>query len=193
VGGQNANALAPYYTIMDMATYIDVDPTRSGQAVLDAGRIMFKAGSRVNTSQAIAFKSAKTYCVAPVTLDTAAGPSAGGLDFWAVGVDCCQGSGAEFRCGDVGDRRAYAGVRLLDSQDRAYYRLALQQAETTYGFRVAHPLFIHWTRDPIAATGSLLEAVGRRLVWQGSIYASVQATLCAVMLFMGSARPKAAG
>jgi len=67
-------------------------------------------------------------------------------------VDCCKGSGEEFHCGAVDDRRAYAGLRLLDgtsSQDRAYFRLAVQQAEATYNIQANHPILLYWMQDPL--------------------------------------------
>mmetsp|Transcript_39157 Transcript_39157/g.112601 ORF Transcript_39157/g.112601 Transcript_39157/m.112601 type:complete len:315 (+) Transcript_39157:135-1079(+) len=173
LGSTNAKGLSRYYDMISMATYVDVNPDVSGRQYVDAGRVLFEPGSYVDTSRAIAFKSTSTYCVAPITLRTADGTAAA-HDFWAAGVDCCAGTGANFRCGDVLNKRAYAGMRVLDSDSRAFFRLAVQEAEAQYGIRAERPIFVEWMADPIGEITSLWETVGHRLLFQVLVFSAVQ-------------------
>lgn len=61
-----------------------------------------------------------------------------------------QGTGENFTCGDVFNKRAYAGMRLLDSDRRPYYRLAVQEAEAQFGIRADRPMFFEWRYDPVS-------------------------------------------
>uniref|UniRef100_A0A7S4RKJ3 Uncharacterized protein n=1 Tax=Alexandrium monilatum TaxID=311494 RepID=A0A7S4RKJ3_9DINO len=152
VGMQNSAMRGPYDIFTSMGMYFDVDPDepRISYQIADAGRVFFLPGARVETQMAKGFRSGSTYCVAPVSLGRTR-PRAT-YAFWAVGVDCCPGSGSdiEFRCGDVSNPRAYAGMRLMDEGQRPFFRLAVQQAEATYKIRAPHPIFLHWVQDPIA-------------------------------------------
>jgi len=81
-------------------------------------------------------------------------------DFWAVGKDCCdlqsdQGGFAEFKCGQYDNPHARGGIRVVRDEDRAFFRLAVQQAQSAYQIKAIHPLFFHWVADPVAETFSL--------------------------------------
>jgi hypothetical protein len=45
---------------------------------------------------------------------------------------------------------------MRDDQ-RAFYQLAVQQAESKYNIRANHPLFFHWTQDPDQDTENFKE------------------------------------
>jgi len=152
VGKYNFATIGPYYYMGTMNTYVDVDPARtSGQLTVDAGRVLFVPGAHLDVSRSMGFRSSSIYCVAPIV----PGPSPNGTsevasyDYWAVGVDCCSGQQADFHCGEA-DLHAGAGMRLLDDSQRPYFRMAVQQAEATYGLTARHPIFLHWMRDPVA-------------------------------------------
>ncbi|CAK0824554.1 unnamed protein product, partial [Prorocentrum cordatum] len=53
-------------------------------------------------------------------------PESGSVDFWAVGMDCCNQTSGEFWCGQVSNPRARAGMRMLRDDSRPFYALAVQ-------------------------------------------------------------------
>jgi len=74
-------------------------------------------------------------------------PESGTFDFWAVGTNCCEGK--VFKCGEVDNPLARAGMRLLSDNQRPFYLLAVQAWSATYGLPVKHPLFFEWVKDPV--------------------------------------------
>lgn len=131
-----------FYTYRDLATYNDIDPsTDKGQSYMDVGQIYFKEGSKVERAEMMAYKSALTYCVAPITAQTLWNtgseaietggpmkiPDSGTVDFWAVGTDCCSTQDRSFNCGDANNTNARAGLRLLRDDARPFYFLAVQE------------------------------------------------------------------
>jgi len=136
-----------YYNIKNMNVFSHVDPTRMhGGQLQDAGIINFLDGAFVDTSKSMGFKNIDTYCVAPVSYGD--GPSGDmAVDFWVVGKDCCSGSQADFHCPYFNTPNANGALRVLADSDRAYYRLAVQQAEATYRIQATHPLFFEWVPD----------------------------------------------
>jgi len=94
-------------------------------------------------------------------------PESGTIDFWAVGMDCCNQTSGEFWCGQVGNPQARAGMRMLRDDSRSFYALAVQvwaakrcpeNENTVHGVRAQqpliclpakHPLFFYWVVDPI--------------------------------------------
>lgn len=153
VAGQSnfSRHMQPFYDVINLNTYTSVDPSRMlGQQVMDGGHISFIPGTRLDLSRAIGFKNDKTYCVAPITLGTAPLTT---YDFWAVGTDCCTGEGGvDFQCGEFNNQAARSGLRLMRDEQRSFFRLAVQQAESTYSIRATHPIFLYWMQDNLAAT-----------------------------------------
>jgi len=140
--------MQPFYDVENLNTYPSVDPSKDkGQQLMDAGRVYFTDGSRLDYSKAMAFKNLDLYCVAPITLGPAQLSS---YDFWAVGVNCCSGVRNDFHCGEYDNPHAKSGLRLMKDEQRPYYRLAVQQAESTYEIKAEHPLFFVWMQDPIS-------------------------------------------
>jgi len=154
--------MKPYMQIMTMNNYQDVDPLlmRGGQ-LQDAGLVRFVNNSKIDISKAMGFRNYDMYCVAPISVEgpsQASDPLAPGLlnqgvattelDFWVVGKNCCNEHGRGINCQgfDVG---GLSGMRLTDDSDRAFYRLAVQEAEALYGIRANHPIFFNWVRDPM--------------------------------------------
>jgi len=77
-------------------------------------------------------------------------PASGTIDFWAVGKDCCDASGANFKCGAVDNPRARAGLRMLRDDIRPFFLMAVQEWSAWVGEPAKHPLFFYWVEDPVA-------------------------------------------
>jgi len=177
VGNRNFRVnTQPYFDIIALNQYQGVDVARMrGQELMDAGRVNFVEGTHVDTSRAMAFVNFNTYCAAPIVITSGSvegTPALAAYDFWAVGKDCCQtlpGGGVDFRCGTFESREARGGIRLLANEDRAFYRLAVQQAESTYALRAVHPLFFHWVEKPDEITESYMTEAHKTML--ASIFA----------------------
>jgi len=141
--------MGPFYDVNNLNTYTLIDPaTRDGREVMDGGRVTFMAGTRLDLNKAIGFKNVDTYCVAPISKGPA---NLMTYDFWAVGINCCSGNEADFRCGDYNNPGVFAGLRLMQDSERPFFRLAVQQAEAAFNIKANHPLFYYWTQDPLSA------------------------------------------
>jgi len=142
--------MQPFYDVNTLNSYVSVDPSKMpGQQVMDAGRITFAQGSRLDTTKAMAFKNLDVYCVAPIVSGNSSGTTSS-YDFWAVGLNCCSGAPGDFSCGEYSNPLAASGLRVMREDQRSFYRLAVQQAEAAYGIKARHPLFLYWMQDPIA-------------------------------------------
>lgn len=144
--------MKPYFQISTLNMYTDVNVAQlKGSQLMDAGRIYFKRGTGIDMTRAMGFKSSEIYCAAPIVIGAAGSsgkPLLASYDFWAVGKNCCSGVSSDFRCGAYNVPTARAGLRLIREDERAFYRLAVQQAEAAYGIKATHPLFFEWVEDP---------------------------------------------
>mmetsp|Transcript_42510 Transcript_42510/g.98536 ORF Transcript_42510/g.98536 Transcript_42510/m.98536 type:complete len:328 (+) Transcript_42510:85-1068(+) len=143
--------LRPYYDSSNLNKYDNVDPGEySGQQMMDAGQINFVKGVSPDRSKAMGFRDRDMYCVTPITKSAGVAPASGFYDFWAVGINCCSGAPHEFHCSEYDNKYAHSGLRLVDQDKQAFYRLAVQQAEAAYSISAPHPIFVHWLQDPNA-------------------------------------------
>jgi len=137
-----------FYDMENLNTYPSVNPARErGQELMDAGRVHFSDGTGLDMRKAMSFKSSDVYCVVPIVHGEEELTS---YDFWAVGVNCCSGLSSDFRCGEFNNPHARSGLRLMADDQRPFFRLAVQQAESAYSIRATHPLFFTWLQDPAA-------------------------------------------
>jgi len=147
------NFLRPFKQIHDLKELNHVDVAKErGQNLMDAGIIHFAESNHIEGHMAWHFKHRSLYCVAPLVAQGP--PSTLSYDFWAVGKDCCALSSSDFRCGQWNAQGATGAIRVMDSEDLAFYRLAVQQAETLYDISATHPVFVYWSEDPSAQVKS---------------------------------------
>jgi len=150
--------LEPFYEVNTMNSYPAVDPSKMpGQQVMDAGRMIFVPGSKLDLKKAMVFRNVDTYCVAPIVSGNQTKGSVASYDFWAVGLNCCSGKSGNFGCGEYNNPHASAGLRVMRDDQRAFYRLAVQQAEATYNIKAKHPLFFYWLQDPGAEVSAYMD------------------------------------
>lgn len=147
----------PYLEIKDLKVIGHLDASKElGQNVMDAGIVYFANGNKIDATRSWHFKQNTVYCVAPIIKGEAgkAVPETQSFDFWAVGKDCCSVSSSDFRCGAYNNPLARSAIRVLNDEDRKYYRLAVEQAETLYGVMATHPIFFEWSQDPLEVVNS---------------------------------------
>eukprot|EP00932_Pfiesteria_piscicida_P005223 SRR837773.15129.p1 GENE.SRR837773.15129~~SRR837773.15129.p1 ORF type:complete len:356 (-),score=105.51 SRR837773.15129:63-986(-) len=179
LGNSNFNGtMQMYFNMRSLNNYTQVSPARMrGQQLMDAGVLQFVPGTRLDITRSSGFKNNKMYCVAPITVGDV---QLATYDFWAVGTDCCLGLAGGFHCPNFNNPHANGGLRLMNDEDRAFYRLAVQQAEATYNIKAVHPLFFEWSVDPMATVdGWKLSGRNECVVWL-STYLIFQTFLVAV-------------
>lgn len=139
----------PYLQLSDLKVAKNVDASRaSGENYMDTGVIYFGKGNDIDSQRTSHFKLGTMYCVAPIVTNGAT-PETLSYDFWVVGKDCCAVGASDFRCGAWSTGSARAGIRVMSDEDQTYYRLAVDQALTTYNIASQHPLFFEWAVDPL--------------------------------------------
>jgi len=154
------------YDINAMSSYVGVNPsTMRGQELMDAGEVQFAEGTNLDLKYANGFKNTDVYCVAPITFKDGV---LAAYDFWAVGKNCCSDDSSltDFKCGEYQGTGLKGGLRMVEDSDRDFYRLAVQQAQSTYALKAIHPLFFAWTADPSELLASE-ERVGYQWVLAG--------------------------
>jgi len=144
--------MQPFYDVENLSTYPSVNPAREkGQQLMDSGRVYFADGTFLDTKKSMSFKNLDLYCVAPIVSGKAQMAS---YDFWAIGINCCSGISSDFRCGEFNNPHARSGLRLMREDQRPFFRLAVQQAESKHNLKAIHPLFFYWMQDPVAELNS---------------------------------------
>lgn len=196
IGSRNYHAtFAPYTVASQGRSYKDVSPGASASSHADAGTILFKNGTVLDDSKAVGLRLyGRTYCAAPVSTKQAASaqPEAGApgpaVQFWAVGLDCCEKRG-NFNCDDAGDADAKGGVALYAPDDgeealmrqifaprifRKGYARAIEGATALYGLQSASsPVLVRWVKEPDSLMQGWL--IASTMVWLVStiIYAGL--------------------
>jgi hypothetical protein len=163
----------PFYDMSGLNYAPSVNPSQSGQAYMDVGRMIFTKGSQLDTTRAMGVRISKTFCVAPV-VDPSVPDSQREYDFWAVGTDCCGSVQPQtgWLCGEISNPLANGGMRLMTDESRAHYRMAIQEAEATYGLKSKHPIFLTWMQDPTGEMASWRDN-GLRMYLEGVFAFSV--------------------
>lgn len=167
------SVMHPSYEAEHLATYSNVDPSSEklrfgedaptrGRRFQDAGTIYFRSEAVVDVNRSASFKMGDLYCVAPIVNPACKGSC--GVDFWAVGTNCCLERGGGFQCGASSNPHAKSGVRMLAASKRSLYRLAVLQAEGLHKLTSVHPLFFWWVQDPVAEVMAWKKSGYRRFI-----------------------------
>jgi len=182
LGNWNFGAnMTPYYSLSDLGAHVDVDPSSAGGLrYMDAGQVRFTEDSFVEAEKALGFKDLDTYCVAPITRGDS--PLAS-YDFWAVGVNCCNGFPGDFKCGDYLTLGTHSGLRVMNDERKAYYRLAVQQAQAEFHIQATHPVFLEWVQNPQANIESLRDAGRWYFVMGAIVFLALQCALTATQMY----------
>lgn len=177
--------MEPYYSVGHLNDYGALDPSSTpGQQVMDAGRVSFARGTKLDLSKPMAFRNVESYCVVPITnAKGKAGPS-GSYDFWAVGLNCCPQNGMSFQCGEYNNPQASAGLRLMRDDQDGYYRLAVKQAESEYKITAKHPLFFHWMQDPVSEVDAMYDTGMQEFIFGTFAYFAFQLFLIVVFVIL---------
>mmetsp|Transcript_134717 Transcript_134717/g.190478 ORF Transcript_134717/g.190478 Transcript_134717/m.190478 type:complete len:299 (+) Transcript_134717:103-999(+) len=150
-----AATTSPYHSYLNMDVLPEVSVEKStGEEVMPAGRAFFGTNSLLDIRRSMAFKNVDTYCVAPISIARGVIQPLENYDFWAIGLNCCSLNTADFHCGEYQNPHAHSGLRLLNDEQRSFYRLAVEQAEAAYSIKAEHPLFFYWTEDATAEMDS---------------------------------------
>lgn len=158
--------MVPYMDVINLNVYENVDPsTFRGQQLMDMGRVSFSLGSHLDLSKSIGFRNLDTFCVAPiVSANATSGTNQETYDFWAIGLNCCSGHVPDFHCGEFNVLGAHSAVRLLRDDQRAFFRLAVRQAEAAYNIAAQHPMFMYWMTDPLAEINAYADQAAKVLL-----------------------------
>lgn len=143
------------FRVEDGAKYHNVEPSEPATSHSDAATLTFSVGTAIDTTRAVGYKTSEdTYCVAPI-LD-GSGSDSGKVEYWAVGVNCCQSRG-DFECDDsliIGTRSCI--VISQDDSDSEHYGSAIHVAEAAHSLTSASgALLVRWVADPQAFQSQL--------------------------------------
>lgn len=187
----------PFYDFAALEAYVNINPNKdNGVSFMDAGQVYFKEGSHVDLTRVVAFKNYDVYCVAPIIRQVLEEegkrhktggspvelPESGTIDFFAVGVNCCDPTGDKFTCGDVTNGKARSGLRVLQADHRPFYNMAVTMWSSKYDLPAKHPLFFEWLVDPLAKVGGL-ELAGTAAYFNSYVTFGVWCS-CIVILFI---------
>lgn len=176
-----------YYDYVNLNDYKSVDVgTTKGEQLMDGARVEFIKGTVLDLRKSMGFKNLNTYCVAPITTTTSDDTrmELANYDFWAVGMDCCSGDMTDFHCGEFNNPKARGALRLMQDEERSFYRLAVQQAESLYHLKANHPLFFYWTEDPLKEMESWRDE-GYKFFFLGMLVHFCWQLLCVVLGIVG--------
>jgi len=154
-----ARFFGPYWNYHHHPVYTNVLATDPAAARSDAGIISFADNAVVDTMRIGNFFSSKgtKFCAAPI-LDESQQSAA---EFWAVGMDCCEGH-VSFFCDDAQDVSARSGAVVFEVNSwlvrdpYSKYMSAVKQAAARNQIEVPkNPILVRWVKDPATVTDGL--------------------------------------
>lgn len=151
--------------------YTNVLATEPALSHLDAGKIAFSPGTKLDLSLAGGYKGddGNMYCVAPIVASsTETMPK---IEYYAAGIDCCSRSrksrdssqheirlnekddAFHFFCDAADDPQAHSGLVFLRSHwERELH--GFQKAASVHGLNASpDALFVSWVRNPFTVAG----------------------------------------
>lgn len=165
VGGLIFDAYArQYWWLQSGEGYFDTYASSPAAARADAAWVRFsrhrarnatsdeltlgETGAMVDPWRAAGYRDGRTYCVAPIMDAVSAAAEFPRVEYWAVGVDCCQPRG-NFICDASRDFLPDGGYGVVLLSGAAGYEAAVQKAAAAHNL-VSAPgaLFVRYVRDP---------------------------------------------
>lgn len=114
--------------------------------------------SLVDHSKSAGFRDGHVYCVAPILNADLAAASYALVNYWAVGIDCCENVGS-FTCDASRDYQGGFGIVMLDAGfpcpgcHKEEFAAAIKKAEYEHGLVSADgALYVRWVQDGAAFT-----------------------------------------
>lgn len=119
-------------------------------------------GTAVDYERSAGYKAAGSmYCVAPILSPTAVFNELARVNYWAIGIDCCEPHGS-FICDDSRNHLGRYGVVMLDNGfpcpgcNTDLFKAAIHKAESAHGMvSTTNPLFVRWVVEPTSIRWSL--------------------------------------
>lgn len=145
----------------------------------------------VDSYMSAGYKDKHYYCVAPILSPRAIEGTITRVNFWAVGLDCCQRSGSFF-CDDSRRSDAGYGVVMLDDGfpcpdcHEQKFRAAVEKAEAIHNL-VSAPgaIMVRWVRNPMATELGMLWKAVLFIVLSGILSFSVLGVLGVLLWYYG--------
>eukprot|EP00916_Digyalum_oweni_P012606 GHVL01020819.1.p1 GENE.GHVL01020819.1~~GHVL01020819.1.p1 ORF type:complete len:315 (+),score=38.23 GHVL01020819.1:164-1108(+) len=146
-----------YLKLSQGGSYTNVLPTEPSERFSDAAKLVFNNSARIDSARAVGYRAGKMYCAAPIMDST----DMTKVQFWAVGMDCCDESGS-FNCDSAADANSYSGVVITssmlhnrsfldDSTNYDLYRKTIQKSEASNDLlSSSHPTLVRWVKNPDA-------------------------------------------
>jgi len=154
-----ARFFGPYWSYHHRPVYSDVLATDPAAARSDAGVINFASNTIVDTFRTgnLLSSRGRKFCAAPI-LDESQQAVA---EFWAVGMDCCEGH-VSYHCDGAQDVTAKSGAVVFEMNSwlvrDPYYKYmdAVKQAASRNQLQIPEtPLLVRWVKDPATITDGL--------------------------------------
>lgn len=162
------NYARQYWWTVSGPVYSDISPTTAADTYLDAAVLNFRTSanltleaSAVDTVRSAGFRDTDIYCVAPVLSGPALKSSITRVQYWAIGINCCENVG-NFHCDDSRNAEGSAGVVMLNGGmpcagcNKNKFSAAVSKAETLFDF-VSSPnaVFVRWVTTSSSISSSL--------------------------------------
>jgi hypothetical protein len=168
-----------FYDLSSLGIFRDINPAHVvGEQLVDAGQVTFQNDTYLDVTHSMGFKDNDMYCVAPIASPQSSKDTY--WDLWVVGKNCCSAAGADYHCKGYSDKINMGAMRMFDADDRPFFRLAVQQAEATYGISTHKPLFFFWEWDPLHQTQELQRIAHRFFYYSIFLALVVQVVLTTI-------------